>query len=57
MIKDSGGDTGNYTLSVTATSNANPQEISINISDSNGTTNSMIADIDCSFTEGIYDIY
>ena len=57
LIKDSGGDTGNYTLSVTATSNANPQEISINISDSNGTTNSMIADIDCSFTEGIYDIY
>jgi hypothetical protein len=57
LIKDSGGDTSSYTLSVTATNNADPQEITINISDSNGTTNSMIADIDCSFTQGIKDIY
>ena len=56
-IKDSGGDTGSYTLSVTATNSADPQEITITITDSGSTTNSMIADIDCSFYQGIKDIY
>jgi hypothetical protein len=56
-IVDSGGNTGAYTFSSTSTTNpTSPQVITFTIADSNASTDTIIADIDFSYTEGIISL-
>jgi hypothetical protein len=55
-ILDSGGNTGSYTFSYTSTGSGSPQVITFTIADSNASTDTIIADIDFSYTEGIISL-
>lgn len=56
-VINSGGATGSVSFSSTATgSSTNPQVITFTLTDSGGTTNNMIADIDFTYNEGIISI-
>jgi hypothetical protein len=55
-ILDSGGNTGSYTFSYTSTGSGSPQVITFTIADSNASTDTIIADIDFSYTEGIVSL-
>jgi hypothetical protein len=55
-ILDSGGDTSQVIVGVSSTNSSNPQIITITLTDSGGTTNSMVADINCTMQVGINSI-
>jgi hypothetical protein len=54
-VVDSGGDTGSVTFSSSSDQN-NPQAMNFILTDNGGTTNTMIADIDFTYNEGIISI-
>lgn len=55
-VVSSGGDTGSYTFSSSGTSSGSPQILTFTIADANASTDTIIADIDFSYTEGIVSI-
>jgi hypothetical protein len=55
-VVDSGGDTGAVSFSSTSDANNSPQTATFTLTDSGGTTNTMIADIDLTYNEGIVSL-
>jgi hypothetical protein len=55
-VVSSGGDTGSYTFSGSGTGSGTPQILTFTIADANASTDTIIADIDFSYTEGIISI-
>ncbi len=55
-ILDSGGNTSSVVVGVAATNTTDPQIITITLTDVGGTTNSMVADINCTMQMGIISI-
>ena len=55
-ILDSGGNTSSVVVGVSSTNTSNPQIITITLTDVGGTTNSMVADINCTMQMGINSI-
>jgi len=55
-ILDSGGNTSSVVVGVSSTNTSNPQIITITLTDVGGTTNSMVADINCTMQVGINSI-
>jgi hypothetical protein len=54
-VVDSGGDTGSVSFSY-SDNTSSPQTVNFILTDSGGTTNTMIADIDLTYNEGIVSI-
>ena len=55
-ILDSGGDTSRVVVGVSSTNSSDPQIITITLTDVGGSTNSMVADINCTMQVGINSI-
>jgi hypothetical protein len=54
-VVDSGGDTSSVSFSSTSNTSS-PQTVTFTLTDSGGTTNTMIADIDLTYNEGIVSL-